>query len=135
MAEREFAASVPTIPEVIEYVSDAAASWGLHPKRVMQLQLAVEEAFVNICEYAYKVPPGVVVVRIEPGGTRFTVELVDEGQPFDPLEVAEPDLHADSLDRPLGGLGIFLVRRVMDEVSYKRVGGKNVLTLVVFRQS
>ncbi len=100
----------------------------------MQLELAVEEAVVNICLYAYEVPPGELLVRICPGEKSFVVELVDEGVPFDPLAVDEPDLRAAVEERAVGGLGIFLVRRVMDEVAYHRDGARNVLRLVIHRQ-
>jgi serine/threonine-protein kinase RsbW len=99
----------------------------------MQLELAVEEAVVNICLYAYEVPPGELLVRIESGEERFVVDLIDEGVPFDPLAVEEPDLRAPAEERKVGGLGIFLVRRVMDEVAYRRDGSSNILRLVIRR--
>jgi len=131
--ERVFAARTEVVPDVIALIAGEAAAWGLHPRRLMQLELAVEEAVVNICLYAYEVPPGELLVSIEPGETRFVVELIDEGVPFDPLAVDEPDMRAAVEDRPIGGLGIFLVRRVMDEVSYLRDGTRNILRLVIFR--
>ena len=131
--ERVFAARTEVVPDVIALIAGEAAAWGLHPRRLMQLELAVEEAVVNICLYAYEVPPGELLVSIEPGETRFVVELIDEGVPFDPLAVDQPDMRAGVEDRPIGGLGIFLVRRVMDEVSYLRDGTRNILRLVIFR--
>jgi anti-sigma regulatory factor (Ser/Thr protein kinase) len=133
IVERVFAAQVDTIPEVIALIAGEADAWGLHPQRLMQLELAVEEAVVNICLYAYEVPPGELLVRIEPGESRFVVELIDEGVPFDPLAVEEPDMRAGVEDRAIGGLGIFLVRRVMDEVAYLRDGSSNILKLVIRR--
>ena len=62
-----FAAKVDTIPDVIGFIAGEAEAWGLHPQRLMQLELAVEEAVVNICLYAYEVPPGELLVRIELG--------------------------------------------------------------------
>ena len=131
--ERVFQASVETAPDVIGFIADQAGTWGLHAQRLMQLELAVEEAVVNICLYAYEVPPGEVLVRVDAGEKRFVVELMDEGVPFDPLAVEEPDLRAAAEERAVGGLGIFLVRRVMDEVSYARDGSRNVLRLVIHR--
>ena len=133
VVERVFDANVDAVPDVIDFIAGAAGAWGLHPQRLMQLELAVEEAVVNICLYAYEVPPGELIVRIEPAASRFVVELIDEGVPFDPLAVEEPDLRADVQDRAVGGLGIFLVRRVMDEVGYLRDGPRNVLKLVILR--
>lgn len=133
MVERMFAASTGAVPEVIAFVADEAGDWGLHPQRLMQLELAVEEAVVNICLYAYEVPPGEVLVRVESLPDSLAVELVDEGVPFDPLAVGEPDLRAPAGQRQVGGLGIFLVRRVMDEVVYRREGPHNVLRVVIRR--
>jgi anti-sigma regulatory factor (Ser/Thr protein kinase) len=133
VVERVFAGKVEAVPDIIAFVAGAARAWGVHPTRLMQLELAVEEAVVNICLYAYEVPPGEVLVRVEPEDDRFIVELVDEGVPFDPLAVEEPDLRAGAGERELGGLGIVLVRRVMDEVGYAREAGRNVLRLVIRR--
>lgn len=131
--EQVFVADVEQTPEVIGFIAGHAGDWGLHPQRLMQLELAVEEAVVNICLYAYEIPPGELIVRIAPGEKRFVVELIDEGVPFDPLAVEEPDLRAAVEERAVGGLGIFLVRRVMDEVSYNRDGPRNILRLVIHR--
>lgn len=133
VVERRFAGRVGEIPDVITFIDGLAGEWGLHPHRLQQLELAVEEVVVNICEYAYKVPPGEFTVRVEPGDTRFAVEVIDEGVPFDPLALEEPDLRAKAAERPIGGLGILLVRRLMDEVAYRREGTRNVLTLVISR--
>jgi len=118
---------------MIAWVAGHATAWRLHPQRLMQLELAVEEAVVNICDYAYEVPPGELTMRVIPGVSSLTVEIVDEGVPFDPLDVAKPDLRASVADRAVGGLGILLVRRVMDEVSYRRDGTRNILTLIINR--
>ncbi len=131
--ERVFAARTEAVPDIIALIAGEASVWGLHPRRLMQLELAVEEAVVNICLYAYEVPPGELLVRVAPEDERFVVELVDEGVPFDPLEAEEPDVLGGVEDRPVGGLGIFLVRRVMDEVAYVRDGSRNVLRLVIRR--
>jgi serine/threonine-protein kinase RsbW len=129
--ERVFPAAIDALPDVIAFVAAQAEAWGLHPQRLMQLELAVEETVANICLYAYEIPPGEVLVRIEPGAGAFVVDLIDEGVPFDPLAVGEPDLRAPAGDRQVGGLGIVLARRVMDEVAYRRDGTSNILRLVI----
>jgi serine/threonine-protein kinase RsbW len=133
VVEKRFEAQIAVIPETIAFVAGHAADWGLHPQRLSHLELAVEEAVANICDYAYEVPPGDFTVRIRPESSSLVVEIVDDGVPFDPLDVAEPDLRAGVRDRPIGGLGILLVRRLMDEVSYRRDGDRNILTLVIKR--
>lgn len=130
-AERNFMAKVACIPEITAFVTERAELAGLNPKRIMQLELVVEEAVINICNYAYEVPPGDVVVRVYEDARKFVLEFEDRGIPFDPLAVDEPDLKAGLDEREAGGLGIFLIRRMTDEVHYRRVGGQNILAVSV----
>ena len=129
--ERTFLSNLETLPAIVGFVSERAAAMGVHPKRVMHLELAVEEAAVNICSYAYEIPPGEVTVRITPEPGVVRIELVDNGVPFDPLSMDAPDIKSELENREVGGLGIFLIRRMLDEVHYSRRGDQNILSLAV----
>ena len=129
--EKTFAASMDTIPDIVGFVSETASAMGVHPKRVMHLELAVEEAAVNICSYAYEIPPGEVTIRISRETEVVRIELVDTGVPFDPLAADAPDIKSELENREVGGLGIFLIRRMLDEVHYSRSGDRNILSLAV----
>lgn len=129
--ERTFVASLEMIPAIVEYVSEVAAEFGVHPKRILHLELAVEEAAANICSYAYKVPPGEVTLIIVQESEMVRIELVDAGIPFDPLTMETPDIKTELEKREVGGLGIFLIRRMLDEVHYNRRDDLNVLSLAV----
>ena len=129
--EKTFAASMDTIPDIVGFVSETASAMGVHPKRVMHLELAVEEAAVNICSYAYEIPPGEVTIRISRETEVVRIELIDVGVPFDPLAADAPDIKMELENREVGGLGIFLIRRVLDEVHYSRSGDRNILSLAV----
>jgi len=129
--ERTFDASLDRIPEVVGFVTETAAGMGVHPKRVMHLELAIEEAVANICSYAYAVPPGEVTVRITKESEFVRIELIDEGIPFDPLALEEPDIKSELENREVGGLGIFLMRRMLDDVHYSHIGSQNILSLAV----
>ena len=129
--EKTFAASIETIPDIVGFVSETASAMGVHPKRVMHLELAVEEAAVNICSYAYEIPPGEVTIRISRETEVVRIELIDVGVPFDPLAADAPDIKSELENREVGGLGIFLIRRVLDEVHYSRSGDRNILSLAV----
>jgi anti-sigma regulatory factor (Ser/Thr protein kinase) len=101
----------------------------------MALELAVEEALTNICQYAYTTanPLGVVEVHCsqeEPQQLR--IALIDTGQPFNILTLPPPDLTADVDDRLVGGLGVHLLRAFVNDVTYHREGDRNVLQLIVF---
>ena len=129
--EKTFAASMDTIPDIVGFVSETASAMGVHPKRVMHLELAVEEAAVNICSYAYEIPPGEVTIRISRETEVVRIELVDAGVPFDPLAADAPDIRSELENREVRGLGIFLIRRMLDEVHYSRSGDRNILSLGV----
>ncbi len=129
--EKTFAATMETIPDIVGFVSETATAMGVHPKRVMHLELAVEEAAVNICSYAYEIPPGEVTIRISREAEVVRIELTDVGVPFDPLAADAPDIKSELENREVGGLGIFLIRRMLDEVHYSRSGDRNILSLAV----
>ena len=118
------------IPRLHSFVQGIAEDTGLPHPVAMNLNLALEEAVSNVMLYAY--PAGTegrvdldAVLRKD----RIDFTLSDSGVPFDPTAAAEPDLAADVKDRPVGGLGIYLVKRIMDHVSYARKGDKNILKM------
>ena len=96
--------------------------------------MAVEEIFVNISEYGYDISAGPVTISAGTDGesSAVLVKIADSGLPFDPLENKSPDLTVPIAQRRKGGLGIFIVRRVMDEVSYEYKDGQNILTMIKY---
>ena len=119
---------IARLPELSDFVRSIAADAGMESA---SLELAMEEAVTNVMEYAY--PEGqegsvVISAFLEADGIRFTV--ADEGAPFDPTAKPDPDTSLGVEERPIGGLGIFLVRQIMDSVSYAREDGKNILTMI-----
>lgn len=99
---------------------------------VFQIGLVVEELGINVVNYAYEDgDEHEFSISVTSGDQSLTLEIVDGGRPFDPLEEApEPDLEASLEDRPIGGLGVYLVRTIMDELSYRREDGRNRLTAI-----
>ncbi len=124
-------ARLDSLPGLLSPVRACAVGRGLSPQRVNDLELCLEEAVVNVFRYAYPDGPGEVEVVCRPGTREFTIEIVDQGIPFNPLSLPSPDLDADIQRRPVGGLGVFLIRTLVDEVRYRREGGRNILTLTV----
>ena len=129
MVKRTFAADVGKMNEVQDFVSECIKTDGADEMTVMQIALAVEEVFVNIASYSYPDSEGDAEVTVErltdPLAIRITFE--DSGIPFDPLNAPQPDVNLPAEERPIGGLGIFLVRELMDDVSYRYENGKNIL--------
>lgn len=96
-----------------------------------KIKLAVDELFGNICYYAYDSTPGPVTVCLESKSDPLAVEIsfIDKGKPYNPLEADEPDIGLSGEDRPIGGLGIFLVQSTMDDMNYKYKDEQNILTI------
>lgn len=101
------------------------------PKAQMQIDLAVEEIFVNIARYAYQPEKGDVTVCIEVSDEPVcvTIIFIDHGVPYDPLAKEDPDVTLSAEDRRAGGLGIFLTKQVMDEITYEYRDGRNILRM------
>ncbi len=121
---------VQEVPRLAAFVEDICEVAGIDMGTTMKMNLAIEEAVVNVMNYAY--PSGVKgEVRIEAGVREGYVEFVisDDGTPFNPTEVEDADTTLSAEERQIGGLGIFLVKHFMDIVEYKYVNGQNVLTL------
>lgn len=116
------------LTDFMDRVADAA---GLEPAVAMSLNLALEEAVTNVIMYAYpKGTEGQVDIDAVMGGGEICFVLSDAGTPFDPTAAPEADISLGVEERPIGGLGIFLVRKIMDEVTYQRKDGKNILKML-----
>jgi anti-sigma regulatory factor (Ser/Thr protein kinase) len=127
----QFAAKFEYLDEIREFVGAIARSGGFSDKDVYNIQLATDEAASNIIEHAYeKITDGVLELSCGVGDDLITIVLIDHGESFDPSEIPLPDLKADLSDRKIGGLGIFLMRKLMDQVHYEAKSNKsNVLTM------
>lgn len=102
---------------------------GCPQETVVAVGICAEEIFVNVAHYGYPDGEGKVLVIEEIGEKKITLELQDWGAPYDPLEREEPDITLSAEERQVGGLGIFMVRHMMDGVSYEYRDGKNCLKM------
>jgi serine/threonine-protein kinase RsbW len=114
-----------------ESLGICAAENGVPPDRAQTLALAFEEVFVNICSYAYSQEPGDVTLACQTEAGAFVIEIMDQGRPFDPTHAPDPGIRADLKSRPLGGLGCFLISRLVDDFQYRREDGRNIVRLVL----
>jgi serine/threonine-protein kinase RsbW len=132
----QFAAKFELLDEIREYVGNIAREAGFNDKDVYNIQLATDEAASNIIEHAYEnISDGVLELSCGVHNSTITIILTDHGESFDPSEIPLPDLQADLADRKIGGLGIFLMRKLMDEVHYESNTDKsNTLTLIKRRR-
>jgi anti-sigma regulatory factor (Ser/Thr protein kinase) len=116
---------------VQRFVDDILAQVPHSPETQMQIQIAVEELFVNIASYAYAPESGqaVIACQAETAPPSLTVQFRDWGKPFDPLAKKDADITLSAEERGIGGLGIYMVKDYMDEMSYVYEDGQNVLTI------
>lgn len=131
MKELTVEATVRNIPAVTDFVDEALDTMGCSQRIQTQINIAIDELFSNIAHYAYNpaTGPATVQVEVEKNPLSVVVTFIDRGKPYDPLSAREPDLSLDLMQRPVGGLGIFLVRRTMDDVSYEYRDGRNILRI------
>ncbi|HAG12476.1 MAG TPA: ATP-binding protein [Ruminococcus sp.] len=131
MKELDIEALTDNLDTVLQFVDSALEKTDCSPKIRMQIDLAVEEIFVNIATYAYHPETGPACLRIDvqPDGSVVRITFIDHGIPYDPLKKADPDITLKTNDREIGGLGIFLVKKTMDHIRYEYVNGSNILTI------
>lgn len=132
MQSVRFAAKFEFLDEIRDFVGAVAREGGFGDKDVYNIQLATDEAASNMIEHSYEnIPDGVIDLSCGMEGEQIKIVLIDYGEPFDPSAIPMPDLKADLSDRRIGGLGIFLMRKLMDEVHYEAKADKsNVLTMI-----
>ena len=125
------AARVENLEEVVAFIEDHADQFEMDTKKKFGLLVAIEEAFVNVCHYAYPQGEGDLSVSCGSDDEAFVVEISDHGAPFDVLSLPDPDITADIMDREIGGLGVYFIRKLTNDVSYRREDGQNILRLVL----
>ena len=132
MIEKRFEAVASNFEMAQAFVDELLVNHGCPESVKFEIDLAIEEIFVNIADYAYTPDVGDVVMKaiMSDDGMKLTLIFEDSGTPFDPLKKPDPDVTLSASERELGGLGIFLVKETMDDMFYEYKEGKNQLTLV-----
>ena len=131
MKELTIEATPENIDTVIEFVDEQLEEYGCGMKEQMAIDVAVDELFANIAQYAYSPETGYATVLVDVIKDPLSVEItfIDNGIPYDPLAKSDPDTSLSVEDREIGGMGIFIVKKSMDLVNYEYKGGKNILTI------
>lgn len=131
MKELTIAATVENIETVTDFVNEQLEALDCPIKAQMQIDIAIDELFGNIAHYAYNPQVGKATVRVEvieePLGV--TVTFIDNGKPYDPLKNEDPDTTLSAEERKIGGLGIYMVKKSMDEITYEYKNGQNILKI------
>lgn len=126
--EKNFPATDAAYPEVAAWVEGELEKLDCPMKLVMQISMCLEEAFINIAHYAYGDKTGDMDLIFEYENNIVTLYLKDKGIAFDPLAKQDPDVTLGIDERKVGGLGIFLVKEMMDDVNYQRIDNENILS-------
>ena len=131
MKELTLAATVENIETVTEFVNAQLEMLDCPIKAQMQIDIAIDELFGNIAHYAYTPEVGNATVRVEVSEEPLAVIItfIDNGVPYDPLAKDDPDITLSAEEREIGGLGIYMVKKSMDEITYEYKDGQNILTI------
>lgn len=130
LKEKIFPAEDEELENVIGFIQDELEKTTCNMKLMNKIAIITEEIFVNIAHYAYKDKEGAVNVGVFADNSKLVVRFRDRGKPFDPLAKSDPDITLSAEDRNIGGLGIFMVRKMTDDIKYEYVNRQNVLTLI-----
>ncbi len=133
MAKITIPAKLEYLGEVIQFVTKQAASFDFEDQKIFAIELATEEAVMNIINNAYPDKSGDLEVECYEENESLVIEIRDNGIPFDLFSAEDPDITADIEERQVGGLGIFLIKKTMDHVKYRRESNSNILTLTVHK--
>ena len=131
MTELTVAATVENIDTVTDFVNEQLEALDCPMKAQMQIDIAIDELFGNIAHYAYNPKVGQATVRVEviENPLAVTITFIDNGVPYDPLAKADPDTTLSAEEREIGGLGIYMVKKSMDDITYEYKDGQNILTI------
>ena len=131
MKELTVDAAIENIPAVTSFVEEQLEQVGCPMKAMMQINIAIDELFGNIAQYAYTPKTGKATVRVEvtENPMAVVISFIDNGVPYNPLAKADPDVSLPADERQIGGLGIFMVKKSMDEINYEYKNGQNILTI------
>lgn len=131
MKELTLAATVENLEKVTDFVNAQLEALDCPMKAQIQIDVAIDEIFSNIAHYAYQPEIGQATVRVEitENPLAAVITFIDNGIPYDPLAKADPDLTLSAEERQIGGLGIYMVKKSMDAISYQYKDGQNILSI------
>lgn len=120
------------LPFVIEFIIHSMQKFGMSDHDLFQTQIAVDEAVTNIIEHGGLGENDKITLKCEKKEDRVQIIIEDKGKPFDPTTIEEPNVHAPLGERKTGGLGVYFIKKYMDQVKYDYIGGKNIFTLIKY---
>ncbi|MBE5917777.1 MAG: ATP-binding protein [Pseudobutyrivibrio ruminis] len=122
-------AKIENLYQITDYVEEKLETIGVSQEHITSICIAIEEVYVNIASYAYKDEAGKVDLEIDTEDSSIKIRFIDGGTPYNPLEKDDPDINLPADEREQGGLGIFMIKQIMDTVEYEYKDSQNILTL------
>ena len=134
MPKKSFPADIGRLDDVIAFVEQELETLDCPAKDVASIDISLEEIFVNVAHYAYPSGVGEAEITLEPTAERngVSISISDKGQEFNPLEKPDPDITLSAEERKIGGLGIYMTKKMMNSVVYERRDNTNILTMVKY---
>lgn len=131
MKELTVDATMESIPVITDFVDEQLEKFNCPMKAQMQINIAIDELFSNIVHYAYhpEVGPATVCVEVVEEPLSVVITFIDQGVPYDPLSRDDPDVTLSAMEREIGGLGIYIVKKNMNEITYEYKDGRNILKI------
>ena len=129
MTEKIFPADINELAPVTVFLEEELDKAEASPKLMVTFAVALEELFVNVAHYAYPNSKGTVKIGIDTSGDSIVVQLTDSGIPFNPVAMPDPDITQSAEERKIGGLGIYMVKKSMDSMTYEYKDNQNILTI------
>lgn len=130
MQELKIPATIDNLGQVLSFIETITEENEIAMQESMAVQIATEEVFVNIANYAYGDGEGEALIQVDITQSEIKLVFVDSGIPYNPLQKTDPDITLSMENRAIGGLGIYMIKESMDEVSYRYEDEKNILTLI-----
>ena len=128
-------ADISSLSAIQEFVEQICGRAGFSVEQTIQINIAIEELVVNIISHGFEDPSGEVIeMEVDDEADKLTLRLIDSGMPFDPITAKEADTAASLEDRPIGGLGLTLVKNFTDQVDYKNENNQNILSLTILKK-
>ena len=135
MLIKKMPARVESLHDLLTFITDEAKRKGFSEDARRRIELVMEEALVNVFVHGYPQNQGQVEVRcLDSDDSSLTIEIIDTGVSFNPLSLADPDLQPDLDARKIGGMGVFLIRKMTDGVAYRREENNNILTMTILNR-
>ena len=130
MQELQIEAKTENLEKIQNFIFDFMSANNISEPNKMKVDVIVEEIFVNICSYAYDGKPGPCTIKQSVENNILKISFIDSGKQYNPLEKKDPDITLGADQRPIGGLGIYMTKKMMDEVLYEYKNNQNILTII-----